>query len=259
MGNEKKRIAALQALASKRAYHGIKYAARAFRMVPDEVKLLLRNTEDNTLTKEDIEKRDRLVAAVDNIIAFSVAEEYQLYKEADMVDGVEFDDIDWNNPEEMAEYYDLSETYNKRYAAVENSDIEYAMTVAWSWIHWGANQLVTYWTQNDDRVRPWHYALQGYSARRDEFPEWMIPPIEWGCRCFLIIGDDEYYNKLDVKQIVGKAPEKPKQLDGIFSESVAKCGMIFGEKHPYFNIKASDKDMLQEMVDNIKKEWYGNT
>ena len=88
----------------------------------------------------------------------------------------------------------------------------------------------------------------------------MIPPIEWNCRCFLISSDsaDEVWNKAsNLRKVMDKAPKKPKQIDGVFSESVAKCGRIFSSSHSYFSVKAEDKEFLQSCVERIKSKYYG--
>ena len=116
-----------------------------------------------------------------------------------------------------------------------------------------------YMTQNDDRVRPWHYALQGYTASKDDFQSWMIQTIEWGCRCFLVDTEgDSIINKGNFKDIKDMtAPKKPSQLNNVFSESVAKCGRIFGKSHHYFQVGEDDKEVLKEFVEQIKAEYYG--
>ena len=233
---------ALEALAAARAELACMHAFKGFNMTAEEALMLLKNQSDNTLTKEDKDKRDRLVAAVDNLIEFSVCEEYQLYNQLPA-------EIDLNNPEEMADYYDLCEQYNHTYAAVENSDIEFAMGVALGWIHYTEKTILTYMTQGDHRVRPWHAALEGFSATPGDFPAWMIPPIEWGCRCYLVNSDGIAVHNAT------KSPDIPKQIDGVFSESVAKCGRIFGKSHSYFKVKKSDKDMLKGMVERIKVKY----
>ena len=184
---------------------------------------------------------------------------YQLMKDVYTVDpnfDFDTDDLDFDDEDAMSDYVKLCEKYNKVYAAVENSDIEYAMAMAWRWLRWNSETYLTYMTQNDDRVRPWHYALQGFTAKRDDFPAWMIPPIEWGCRCFLV-NDSNYYSKLDIRNVQAKAPEKPKELDGVFAESVCKCGRIFSKSHHYFNIDKKDTRMLKGIVKNIRKVYYG--
>ena len=51
--------------------------------------------------------------------------------------------------------------------------------------------------------------------------------------------------------------DKTAELDNVFSESVAKCGRIFGKSHPYFKVAKADKDKLKEYVENIRKQYYG--
>ena len=62
---------------------------------------------------------------------------------------------------------------------------------------------------------------------------------------------------MDIKNIQAKAPKKPKELDGVFSESVCKCGRIFSKSHPYFDVDKADKTMLKRLVKNIREKYYG--
>lgn len=270
--NSDTRDEALFALAELRADLAIRYALDGFGMDIDEALQLLKNLSDDNLTKQDRDKRDRIIAAVNNLIEFAVCEEYQLAERATQMyderkqialpdeDGDEEEeyDIDWNNPDEVAEYYDLCALYNDTYAAVENGDIQYAMAIAYKWIQLAEEQYLTYWTMEDNKVRPWHLALQGYTAKRDDFPAWMIPPIEWNCRCFLITatGEEIMGKSGDIRRVVGKVPQKPSQISDVFCESVAKCGRIFSDAHPYFQVKESDKEMLGEFVNRIKSKYY---
>lgn len=254
----------LYALMELRADLAISHAFRGFDIDADEALMLLKNLDDNNLTQEDKDKRDRIVAAVDNLIEFAVCEEYQVAKRADGVyqsnlDEDENYEIDFNNPDDIDDYTAICALFNDTYASVENADIEYAMSVAYKWIHIAANDYLTYWTMNDNKVRPWHLALQGYTAKRDEFPAWMIPPIEWHCRCYLISssGEEATAKLSDIKKVYGKVPTKPSQIDGVFSESVAKCGRIFSKSHSYFIVDNGDKDFLAECVTNIKSKYHG--
>lgn len=241
------------------------HAYDGFQIDEAEALQLLKNLDDDTLTKEDKEKRDRLVAAVENLIAFAVCEEYWVTKKASDLyasrkEADEDYEIDYNDPDDIDDYDSINALYNDTYAAVENADVAYAMGIARWWLGIGSDQLLTYWTMNDAKVRPWHMALQGYTAKRDDFPAWMIPPIEWNCRCFLITSDtaDEVWNKNpNLRKVLAKVPDKPKQIDGTFSESVAKCGRIFSASHSYFQVDADDKDFLQSCVERIKAKYYG--
>ena len=221
----------------------------------DEAMTLLRNTEDNNITQRDKDFRARLEAAVNNLIDFSVCEEYQLFDE--VIETVGDDEIDFNS-DDYDELLALCRKYNDLYAAIENADIEYAGVMASFWMKMSATDYAVYWTQNDAKVRPWHMALQGYAAPRDEFPSWMIPPIEYNCRCFLEILEVPHADA-KLSNIKGSAigMEKPKQLSGVYEESLAKCGRIFGAAHSYFSVKESDKDMLSSFVKRLKEKYYG--
>ncbi len=220
----------------------------------DEAIILLQSANDDNLTQHDKELRNRLIAAIQNLIDFSVCEEYQLYDEA--VEMLGDSELDFNS-EDYEDLLAICEKYNDTYASIENSDIEYAGKIAAMWIRMSANDYVVYWTQNDAKVRPWHMALQGYVAPRDEFPSWMIPPIEYNCRCFLEILEVASVNgKLHQFKGAAKDIEKPQKINNVYSESLAKCGRIFGPSHNYFIIKEDDKEMLQGFVTKLKEKYH---
>ena len=246
---------ALYALAELRAELAIHHAFRGLNLDVEEALMLLKNKDDSNLTQHDKDLRDRIVAAVNNLIDFAVCEEYQLYEE--VLEECGEDEVDFNS-EEYEELEGLCSKYNDTYAAIENADIEYALGVALRWIGIGSRDYVVYWTQNDAKVRPHHMELQGYAAPRDEFPSWMIPPIEYNCRCFLEVLDVRAQSN-DIKSVKGAASkiQKPKQLNDVYSESVATCGRIFGPSHPYFQVKEEDKEMLKGFVERIKEHYYG--
>ena len=243
----------LYELSEQRCAYAIEAVLSGLGVDAEYASQLLKAKDDNTLTEHDSEMRDRILAAFRNIIDFSVAEEYQLYRESLDIAGDSDVDFDSDEYEKMK---DACHRYNYVYAAVEDSDIEYAGAMAAWWISVARNEYLMYLTQGDDRVRPWHAALEGFSARRDEFPQWMIPPIEWGCRCYLItMAGDVVEGALDARKVVAKAPSKPSQIDGVFSESLAKCGRIFSSSHPYFQIMESDESMLQGFVERLREKW----
>jgi hypothetical protein len=220
----------------------------------DEAIILIQNANDDNLTQHDKDLRDRLIAAIQNLIDFSVCEEYQLYDEA--VEMLGDGELDFNS-EDYEDLLAICEKYNDTYASIENSDIEYAGKIAAMWIRMSANDYAVYWTQNDAKVRPWHMALQGYAAPRDEFPSWMIPPIEYNCRCFLEILEVASVNgKLHQFKGSAKDIEKPQKINNVYSESLAKCGRIFGPSHNYFTVRESDKEMLQNFVTKLKEKYY---
>lgn len=245
---------ALYALSELRTEIAFKHVVKGLGIEVDNAIQLLKNSEDENLTQQEKDLIDRLTAAILNLIDFSVCEEYQLYDE--VLDMVGDTDIDFNS-DEYDELLAVCKKYNDQYSAIENSDIEYAGIVAAMWMKMSATDYAVYWTQNDTKVRPWHMALQGYAAPRDEFPSWMIPPIEYNCRCFLEILE---VPRADAKlsQIKGSAKDlvKPKQLNSVYSESLAKCGRIFGPTHSYFSVKEKDTEMLMDFVSRLREKYY---
>lgn len=245
---------ALYALSELRTELAFKHVLDGLGIDMDEAMRLLKSSRDTNLTQQDKDLRDRIIAAILNLIDFSVCEEYQLYDEVNELVGE--DEIDFNS-DDYEELLAICEKYNDNYAAIENSDIEYAGKIAALWIRMSANDYVVYWTQNDAKVRPWHMELQGYAAPRDEFPSWMIPPIEYNCRCFLETLEIASMNaKLHQLKGLAKNIEKPKQLDDVYNESLAKCGKIFGASHSYFSVKEKDRNMLQTFVTKLRGKYY---
>lgn len=248
---------ALIDLARLRAQLAISHAFEGFDIDQDEAIRLIRQTDG--LSELDKEKKKRLIAAINNLIDFSVCEEYQLmtniYKTMPDFD-FDSEDFDTDDEDAMEPLYELNKKYNFIYACVENKDIEYAMMIALAWISSEKNARLTYMTQNDDRVRPWHFALQGFSAPKNDFPSWMIPPIEWGCRCFLVDSSGDSVINSVGKNVLAKVPKKPSQIDDVFSESIAKCGRIFGKSHSYFQVGPDDKETLKDIVELIKQDYY---
>ena len=257
-------VESLYELSELRAKYLIMHALDGFGIDVEEAVQLLKSKGDDTLTQYDKDRTDRIVAAISNLIPFAVAAEYHLWLDTtEMLDDEDEDEDEEDEDEEIdfdsEDFEKLKskcEKYNKKFAIVENEDVRYAMSLAAWWIGVGKNDYLMYMTQGDDRVRPWHAALEGFSARRDDFPSWMIPPIEWGCRCFLInVSGDVVENNADLHNVMAKTPVKPAQFNEIFSESVCKCGKIFGDAHPYFEIKQEHFEMLNGFVERLMEKW----
>lgn len=242
-------------LAKLRCDFAMEAALEGLGLTFDDGVELLRD-EDVEGGRKDV--RDRVVAALDNLADFSVCEEYHMAEELPSLDDeIDWDEIDGDDLSEddrdlLDPYLAVCFQYNKTYREVEDGDIGHAARIALSWLAWADSVLLTYMTQNDDRVRPWHYALQGFTARKSEFPEWMIPPIEWACRCYLVVGVDGGLDLRGVRAQAGGVDYNP-----VFKESLAKCGRIFSDEHPYFSVKEEDMEALRRMSDRIKDEYYG--
>lgn len=247
-GNMDDRWDLLEEMMGLRAEFAFNHAIKGFGMDFERALELLRNHNDG-LTKLDKERRDILIAALDNLVDFAVAEEFQM-SEA-LPDGLDTDD-----EEELAECEEVFERYNSTYARIENQDIEFAMGIAAGWVHFSENTILTYTTQGDNRVRPWHMALEGTSYPKHSFPAWLIPPIEHGCRCFLVEeANNMIHDETKVAKVMGQATEIPDFVNPVFRESVAKGGRIFSDAHSYFSIPKEHKKRLREIAKKIKDKW----
>ena len=244
---------ALEELASLRAEYAISYAALPFNFDIDDVVRLLKSTNDSGLSDREKEEKKRIMIAVINLIDFSVCEEYQLMREVRSFIS-EHEEEDYEDYED--ELIGLNDKYNSRYRDTEDHDFEYAMIVCRKWLGWGDDAILTYMTQGDDRVRPWHATLEGFSAPKHDYPGWLIPPIEWGCRCYLISeSGDVVENRLRAAKAAASVPVRPKELDGAFSESICTGGNIVSDSHPYFTVNDNDLPMLQRISSKIRSRY----
>lgn len=236
----------MEELMALRADFAIHHALNGFGLEYDTALDLLRTAEDG-LTEAEKAKRNVIVAAVDNLVDFAVAEEYQMALELPEFEAeLEEDDLE----EVMA----IFAKYNDRYALIENQDAEYAMIIAAQLIAVSNSTVLTYMTQGDERVRPWHLQYEGYSAPKSSFPAWLIPPIEHACRCYLV--EDSVIGKLqDVQGAVIRVPDMPEWFNPTFKESVALGGRIFSDEHPYFQVQGEHKEILQSIADRIKSKY----
>ena len=215
--NSAERWEALEDIIASRASQLIDRVLEGLNISFDRALDILR-AHNGFITDQERQQRDSLVAAIDNIIDFAVAEECAMVDE--MPDELDIENYDI--------YDDLFDSYNGAGALQENEDVFYAALMAGWWIGVTTETLITFMTMGDERVRPWHEAYEGYSYTKRDFPPELIPPIDWGCRCFLIAeGFASAMGKLttDTAQI---------KCNPIFRESLAVGGRIFSEEHPYF-------------------------
>jgi hypothetical protein len=204
------------------------------RMDFDRAWEILKNY-NNFTTEAERQQRAILLAAIDNLVDFAAAEEFRMIEELN------------SNPD-LDEAELIFEKYNFTYAAQENRDALYAAGIAAWWITVPDETLVTFMTQGDERVRAWHLSHEGLSYPKRDFPPELIPPIEWGCRCFLIT--DSY------SPVVGSIKKKDykKDINPVFCESLATGGRIFSMEHPYF--KSPLPKEIRDIAARIKQKLY---
>lgn len=197
----------------------------------------LRNS-NNALSDADRRKREVVAAAVDNLVDFAVAAEYNML--------IEIAALDSAGREECEA---ICERYNYTYAVAENEAVLSSAETAFWWLGVGDESIVTYMTQGDERVRAWHLSYEGVSYPKNIFPQELIPPIEWGCRCYLVADDTASLKaSLFPQKIVLKS------VNPVFSESLAKGGRIFSLSHSYFQVDLSAR--IQKTKQVIKDKFY---
>lgn len=235
---------------SLRAHHLLQHAFDGFGISIDEAITLL-NCDPDKLSETDVERFKIIRAAFDNLIDFGIAEEYQMAEE--ILDYEKsLDDEDEGSDEAR---FLIFKRFNKQYALVENKDVEYAMIVAAGLMNVPSTTTLTYMTQGDERVRPWHLQYEGFSAPKENFPAWLIPPIEHMCRCFLV--EDSMINRVQASSHKSEL-SMPSWFNPTFKESVALGGRIFSEDHPYFQVAAIDYEKLRTISQKIKKSYLNS-
>jgi hypothetical protein len=247
----------LEELMALRADFAIHHAIRGFDMDYEKALELVRNYSGE-LSAEDRERRTILIAAIENLIDFSVGAEYQMARDIPDLDfdEMEYGGMDWDSmsEEQQEELEDICREYNFTYANVENQDAEYAMIVAAALAGVLPETTLMYMTQGDERVRPWHLQYEGYTAPKSLFPDWLVPPIEHMCRCFLV--EDTVFSQMQhVSAKAGSKPEMPEWFNPTFKESVAFGGRIFSDAHRYFQCEEQHRERLQAMAESIKHKY----
>ena len=246
----------LEELSSLRAEFAIRHAIRGFGMEYDMALELARNY-DGELTGEEKAQREIIVAAIDNLVDFAVAQEYQMAMELDDFDELTEEEAEEEEDDEdstISAMYDVFHKYNYIYANVENADIEYAMAIAAGICMMKSETSLIYMTQGDERVRAWHMQYEGFTAPKSSFPRWLVPPIEHGCRCYL--DSDSTYSQISGVEASRLSLEMPEWFNPVFKESVAFGGRIFSEDHNYFNVDEIHVPQLQKMTKNIKLKYF---
>lgn len=215
--NSAERLEVFDDIISLRASFLIDRALTGLRIDFDRALEILQSKNIHLTQREELE-RDTLVAAIDNLVDFAVAEEFAMMQELPETLSLA----------EMETYEQVCQKYNGVYAETENAQVLHSATIAAWWIGVSMDSIITFNTQNDERVRAWHQSFDGVSYLKSEFPPELIPPIEWACRCYLT--SDGYGS------VLGSIlkPNIKGNVNPIFAESLATGGRIFSAAHPYF-------------------------
>lgn len=251
MANNDGEWESLEALMDARADIAIWRACAGFGLDFEEALRLIRNTDE--LNSEQMAQRNIILAAVDNLVDFAVAEEYQMADDmAELAETLTDEDEDEMDEEYWLDFYfPVFSKFHERYMCTENVDIEYAMIIAAYLSMIKDNTVLMYMTQGDERVRPWHLQYEGFTAPKSSFPAWLIPPIEHQCRCYLIEDTETIMASIQASTV----PEMPDWFNRTFKESVALGGRIFSDEHPYFQVDERHVGRLNAIAKRIKAKY----
>lgn len=244
----------LEEMMEARADIAIRRALDGFGISYEEALNLIRNADD--LNSEQTVQRNIIIAAVDNLVDFSVAEEYQMADDMAEVEqeALDSEDEPMDIDEWEALFTPVFSKFHRQYMRTENQDAEYAMIVAAYLSALREETVLMYMTMGDERVRPWHLQYEGFTAPKSSFPAWLIPPIEHQCRCFLVEDTSSVVGSIQASAI----PEMPDWFNRTFKESVALGGRIFSDEHPYFQVDERHVGRLNAIAQRIKTKYFDN-
>ncbi len=230
-------IEVLEEIMSLRASFLIDHALTGLQIEFNKALSLLRNHNEFS-TQREKQEREILVAAIDNLIDFAVAEEYSVMKEIN----------DLPKRERELKANEIFDKYHLTYVPVENKDVIYSAVIASWWLSLTEDAWVTFMTQGDERVRAWHLSHEGLTYRKKDFPPELIPPLEFGCRCFLVSNS--------FGSVSGKIDFEKRAVDfnPVFKESLSKGGRIFTNSHPYFNNELPE--VIKTIKDKLKRKFH---
>jgi hypothetical protein len=257
VANQENEWDTLEDLMEARADIMIRRALDGFGITFEDAIKLIREAEG--LDSEQIAQRNIVMAAVDNLVDFSVVAEYQmaddmaeLEEELSDEESEDMDDDDWK-----LFFLPVFKRFNDQYMRTENQDAEYSMIVAAFLAAVRDDTVLMYMTQGDERVRPWHLQYEGFTAPKSRFPAWLIPPIEYQCRCYLVEDTASIDGKSNLSSVQAMAtPEMPDWFNRTFKESVALGGRIFSDEHPYFQVDERHVGRLNAIAKRIKAKYY---
>ena len=139
--------------------------------------------------------------------------------------------------------------YNEHWLETEYN---YAIASAQTSSHWVDYQEskhiipnLTYRTAGDDRVREEHALLDGITRPIDDsFWDIYMPPNDWGCRCDVDQTDEE-----EVTDIADMSLKEPPEM---FRVNAAKEGVVFPQKHPYYETSRSERKAINDQLNDME-------
>lgn len=127
----------------------------------------------------------------------------------------------------------VTKDFKERYMRVEYDMAVNASYSAARWEDYDDDAVLVYTTAGDDRVRESHEELDGITLPKNHsFWDTFYPPNGWNCRCTTFPTTTNRRTPDD--DIPGGVIDN---VPPIFRTNIAKKGLAFPEKHPYFKNK----------------------
>lgn len=146
---------------------------------------------------------------------------------------------------------DTGAVFNNHYLRTE---IQYVTQTAIMANKWETMQTeyLEYTTVGDSHVRPEHKIFDKFTALKTD-PIWkrLYTPLSWNCRCTVIPGKANNVSKEYNSDWANKTVD-PLVKNTIFDNNAAITGVVFNDKHPYFN--NTKKEILEKDVINIQRK-----
>lgn len=137
---------------------------------------------------------------------------------------------------------DAGYQFNNNWLKTEYETANAATQSAAQWQKFIENgtEYLEYTTVGDDKVRPAHAALNGFTAKVDD-PVWNIiyPPNDWSCRCWVIPGIAQNVDLVNPDMTMERENIPP-----LFQKNIGQTKVIFSKDHPYYKAGGANPEEL---------------
>jgi SPP1 gp7 family putative phage head morphogenesis protein len=213
-------------------------------MIDTHAKYLIIEMFGRSAFSEPIGINDPELAQItrDNIYIFSGAKNYQQLKEFNALMHKE-DGTQKQFREFLKDVKVVDKTYNQNYLKAEHNQALGSARIMQKWQQVVAQSralpYLKYRAVMDGKTRDTHKALNGIIKRWDD-PFWdaNMPLKDWNCRCTILqLANGEVTPEADTPKI---------EHNPLFKGNVGKTGIVFPEKHPYFDIPKKDLKTVRD-------------
>lgn len=154
---------------------------------------------------------------------------------------------DDGNPRSQADFTNkvaaTGALFNKVYLATERNSAIANAQMAQQWDNFREDETLQVSTVGDDKVRPWHARLDGFTALKSD-PVWqkLWPPFDWNCRCTVVPGVRSKASTANPDGLL-----KDAKVPRYFRSNSGLTRTVFNKQHPYIQDHlGNEKDLTAE-------------